>query len=56
MVEISKNKLKHIAGGTSISGTVINAIVGIIKIIEDIGKAFGSSIRRIEDDSLCPLK
>lgn len=43
-------------GGNTISGTFVNAITGVIRILYDAGKAVGSSIRRIQEGELCPLK
>ncbi len=47
---------KIIGGGSSISGTVLNAFTTIIKFIYEVGEGVGSSIRRIRDGDLCPLK
>lgn len=57
MKEINKKEeLLLIRGGAKLSGTYINAIVGAVKIIFEIGKAFGSSIRRSTSGKLCELK
>lgn len=56
MKEIVENDvLLSINGGIKISGSMINAIVGTVKIIFEIGKALGSSIRRSRDNKLCPI-
>ncbi len=47
--------LKEIYGGTSITGTVINGFVDLIKLLYDAGKSAGSSIRRLVDGNICPL-
>ena len=57
MEKVSNCKLKEVTGGTTtISGSIITAVVGVITLIEDIGKGFGSSIRRIIDNNLCTLE
>ena len=48
--------LDIIVGGSTISGSVINAFANIIELIIDIGRGLGSSIRRIGEDKVCPLK
>ena len=54
-MNIDNKDLDKIIGG-SISGTVINAFTNIIKVLLDAGKDVGSSIRRIRDNEVCPLK
>lgn len=55
--QISDDKLDMIyGGGDTISGTLLNAFTGIIKVLYDAGHALGSSIRRIKEDELCPIK
>ena len=57
MNKIEEEKLDLIYGGSNtISGTIINAITGVIKVLYDAGHAFGSSIRRISEDKLCSIK
>jgi len=57
MKEIEKEKLETINGGTDpITGPIITAITGIIKLLQDAGHALGSGIRRISEDNLCPLE
>lgn len=56
MKQVDNCELDFIIGGDSISGTVINAFTNIIKLLMDAGRSLGSSIRRISEDSLCPLK
>ena len=55
MKELNNNELVAIVGG-SITGTLINAGVSAAKFIYSIGQAFGSSLRRIGNNNLCPLK
>ena len=57
MKKVEEEKLDDISGGnTSITGPIINAVVNVIKVIQDAGRAFGSGIRRISEDKLCPLE
>lgn len=54
---LEEEKLNSIKGGnTSISGPIINAIVNVINVLRDAGYKTGSSIRRISENNLCPLK
>lgn len=56
-MSISKDdELKEIYGGTTITGTVINGFVDLIKLLYDAGKSAGSSLRRFIDGNLCPLE
>ena len=38
------------------SGTLLNAFTTIIKFIYEVGEGIGSSLRRIGEGDLCPLK
>lgn len=55
---IKENELDIIKGGNvgPFSGTVINALSGIIKMIREAGYDIGSGIRRIIENNYCPLK
>ena len=56
MKELTSEVLNQIKGGDSyITGPIINAIVSIIKLLQDAGYSVGSGFRRIHDDELCPL-
>lgn len=56
MKPIKDEELENIKGGTSISGTIINALVNVIKELKAAGYSFGSGIRRIAEGNVCPLK
>lgn len=57
MKTIKEEKMDNIKGGDStITGSVINAIVNVIEILKNAGYSLGSGIRRISEDNLCPLK
>jgi len=56
---MSKNtnkKLETIYGGATISSSFVNAFTNIIKILMEAGHNFGSAIRRISEDRVCPLE
>lgn len=58
MDTIKEKDLDIIKGGTvgTLSGTIINAIAGIIKMVREAGYDVGSGIRRIIENEYCPLK
>ena len=58
MRNIEEEKLDEITGGAvdSITGPIINATVGLIQLLKDAGYSFGTGIRRIIDEKLCPLE
>ncbi len=56
MIELNKEELLSVIGGFSITGTIINAVVGAGKFLLDAGRSFGSSLRRIGGNNLCPLR
>lgn len=53
MQELKMFELLEIEGGASITGTFINAISNIYKTVADLGRRFGSAIRRISTNSMC---
>ncbi|MCI8346951.1 MAG: hypothetical protein HFJ12_03265 [Bacilli bacterium] len=57
MTPIKEDTTRNIIGGSNyVSGTVINALVNVIKLLMDAGQTVGSSIRRVVDHNVCPLK
>ena len=57
MKKIETKNLEKIYGGTTtVSGPIINALVNVINVLKDAGISFGSSIRRIAENNLCPLE
>ncbi len=57
MVELKEEKLCQTTGGaTTITGTLVDAIVGVARTIYGFGQGLGSSIRRMAEDNLCPLQ
>ncbi len=53
MKELSIKEKKKYYGGGGITSTFINAISKGINTFVDIGRYFGSAIRRIFNNSLC---
>lgn len=56
MRNLKEEELDSIYGGTTISGPIINAIVNVIKVLQEAGHSLGSGIRRISENHLCPLE
>lgn len=52
MKELTEKEMKNI-NGSGLSGTLINAVRNGIMSIADIGRYFGSSIRRLIEGNLC---
>lgn len=56
MVKIeSQEELVKIEGGSSISSSYINAIINGVKVIFEIGRSIGSSIKRSVLGDMCPI-
>ena len=51
----NRNELLAITGGLDISGAIINAFTGGIKVIMDVGRSLGTAIRRITLGNLCKI-
>lgn len=56
IMKLNDKELKIIIAGASISGTLINSIVKGVNSFLDIGRYFGSSIRRLIGGNICPLR
>ena len=52
MQKLGDNEMKCIKAG-NITGTLLNAILRGANIFSDVGKYFGSSIRRLISKNLC---
>ena len=55
MRKVKDCELDYVIGGDSISGTVINAFVNVIRVLMDAGRGVGSAIRRVAEGNVCPL-
>lgn len=57
MQRINDGELDKISGGgTTVTGTLVSAISEVFRIIYQAGHAVGSSVRRMSDKELCPIK
>lgn len=56
MRELNIDTLVQINGGFNISGALINYVTKAFKLVFDLGRALGSSIRRIGRNEFCPVK
>lgn len=56
MNKIEEEKLSKIEGGMSFSNSILNAVTGLFKLLIDAGRSLGSSVRRINEDKMCPLE
>ena len=50
---MSNDELLTIHGGADLPSTLINALVRLVDITLEVGRAFGSAIRRLKDGDLC---
>lgn len=55
MNNIKKEDLLKIVGGINITASFLSAISKGINSILDLGRSFGTSIRRIAGNKVCPL-
>ncbi|MBP3920290.1 MAG: hypothetical protein J6D28_01865 [Bacilli bacterium] len=53
MKNLEKNELMIINGGASISAAFISSLARGINTIMDLGRALGTSIRRIGSNNIC---
>lgn len=56
MKKIELEEMYTIVGGISITSALLNALVGAASTIYDVGRAFGSAIRRLSSNNLCSFK
>lgn len=56
MKEIENKDLLAIVGGFSITGVIIKEATNLLRFVYGTGQAFGSSLRRVSSNNLCPLK
>ena len=55
MREIKKEEMLKVDGGSSITGSMLNAIYKTINIIYSIGESLGSYIRRAVEKKMCDI-
>ena len=57
MIELKEEKLSNTYGGTTtITGSLVDALVNVAKVIYGFGRDLGFSIRRMTEGTLCPLQ
>ena len=56
MEKLDNYELLHIVGGINWTGVLVNAFTSAFKFVYDLGRDFGSSLRRISSNNLCPLR
>ena len=57
MTRMSEENLDNTIGGnTMVNGPIINAVVNVINLLREAGYSFGSGLRRISEDKMCPMK
>lgn len=52
---LSKNELLQVVGGINITGTLISAITKAVSVVMDVGRSFGSAIRRAIGGKMCSI-
>jgi len=55
MIKLNKNELMCVEGGIKITATLINSVAKGVNTILNLGRALGSSIRRIGSKKLCSV-
>ena len=55
MKRLDDEKLMTIEGGLSISGAIINSITSGIKVFLDLGRSFGTALRRVMANKTCKM-
>ncbi len=56
MQKLKEKDLKQIRGGTTISGSIINAFTSLFKTLVSLGEKIGSALRRMGSGEICPLE
>ena len=55
-MKLTKNEAQNIVGGAGITGTLINSLIRSFNTSLDVGRYFGSSIRRLFGGASCPIR
>jgi bacteriocin-like protein len=53
MKKLSTLEMKNISGGGTISGSLFSALAKGFNVFVDMGRALGSSIRRLVNNNMC---
>ena len=55
MEQLTKEQLTLVYGGLNITGIMLGSFIRGISVFLDLGRSFGTAIRRIRGNNLCPL-
>jgi len=55
MEKMTVKELVQTEGGINITGTLMNSVTSMIRLLFDVGRSLGSAIRRMENDAMCPI-
>lgn len=55
-MKLTKKEQKNVIAGAGLSASLINSLVKGFNSFMDIGRYFGSSIRRLIGGNACPLR
>ena len=53
---LEQPELLSIVGGVSLSGALVSAFTRAINAILDVGRSLGTSVRKVVNKNLCPVK
>ena len=56
IIKLTKSESKKIKAGASITASFLNALIRGFNSFVDIGRYFGSSVRRLFGGKYCPIK
>jgi len=54
-MQLNNEKMKQIDGGASITSAMINALSKAVNTLYELGRQTGSAIRRLVNNSYCPI-
>lgn len=55
-MKLTKEEAKNIVGGAGVTGSFINSLIRGFNAFMDIGRYFGSSLRRLFGGASCPIR
>lgn len=55
-MRLTKEEAQNVVGGAGITGTLINSLIKGFNTFMDIGRYFGSSLRRLFGGASCPIR
>lgn len=56
MKDLNNNELCNVIGGITITGTIISAFTTAVNTVLDVGRSFGTAIRRVIGKNVCPVR